>query len=139
MLVSEAASKRYIGGLAQTIPFRFVDRVRFLDDSRVVTDLCSRALPHRFVAPGQVDTYVILEFAAQSCGLILRGRKKSQGGRGFIASLTGERRNRGGIELPLQLDAHLVEERWARFEFRFQVHSGTELVFVGSVGIFIGR
>jgi len=136
MQVSETASECYIEGLTQIVPFRFVDRVHFLNDSRAVTELSARAMPYRFVAPGQVDTYAILEFAAQSSGLILRGRKKG-GGRGVITSLTGERKKCGEIELPLRLESRLVEERYSLFEFSFQVHAGLELVFVGSVGIFI--
>jgi hypothetical protein len=138
MQLSETTSDCYIDGLAQAAPFRFVDRVCFLDDSRAVTELRACGMPRRFVAPEQVDTYTILEFAAQSSGLILRGRKEG-GGRGVITSLKGERKKSGEIEFPLQLEARLVEERGPLFGFSFQVHAGSDLVFVGSVGIFIRR
>lgn len=136
MEVSEQASESFIRDLAQTAPFRFIDRVRFLDDSRAVTELRWVPLPHRFVDPEQVETYAILEFAAQSSGLILRGRKKA-GGRGVITSLTGKRKTPEKLEFPLRLESCLVEERSPLFEFSFQVHAGAELVFVGTVGIFI--
>jgi len=139
-MISETASQACIDGLAQTVPFRFVDRVRFLDDCRVVTEIHARAMPHRYVSPEQADTYAILEFAAQSSGLILRGMKTNRGaGRSFIRSLSGERKTHGEIEFPLQLESRLVQERWTLFEFSFQVHAGSELVFTGSVGIMMGR
>lgn len=139
MEVSEEASEGYIDGLAQAVPFRFVDRVRFLDDSRAVTELRARVMPYRFADVEQVDTYSILEFAAQSSGLILRGRKH-EGGRGVITSFTGvERKTREKLRFPLRLESRLVEDRWPLFGFSFQVHEASELVFVGNVGIFIRR
>ena len=138
MEVSEQASESYIRELAQAVPFRFVDRVRFLDESRAVTELRLLALPHRFVDPEQVETYAMLEFAAQSSGMILRGRKK-EGGRGVITSLSGKRKTWERLEFPLQLESCLVEARSPLFDFRFQVHAGSALVFVGTVGIFIRR
>ena len=139
MEVSEGASDSYIEGLAQTVPFRFVDRVSFLDESRAVTELRSDIMPSRFADPQSVDTYVILEFAAQSSGLILRGRKQ-QGGRGVIASLSGvEHKKCGKVDFPLRLESRLVEERSPLFQFTFQVHAGSQLVFIGNVGIFIRR
>jgi hypothetical protein len=139
MEVSEEASECYIDDLAQAVPFRFVDRVRFLDDSRAVTELRACVMPYRFVDLEQVDTYAILEFAAQSSGLILRGRKK-EGGRGVITSFTRvERKKCEKLDFPLRLESRLVEDRRPLFEFSFQVHAGSELVFVGNVGIFIRR
>jgi hypothetical protein len=138
MDVSEEASERYINALAQAAPFRFVDRVHFLDDVRVVTELRASGMPNRFVDPEQVDTYTILEFAAQSSGLILSGRKKA-GGRGVITSFTGVEQKCAKLEFPFRLESLLVEERSPLFEFKFKVHAGTKLAFVGGVGIFIHR
>ncbi len=131
------ASASYIDGLAQAVPFRFVDRVCFLDDSRAVTELQAHGRPHRFVDVEQLGTYAILEFAAQSSGLILRSRKQA-GGRGVIASFRGvERKKYAKLEFPLRLESRIVEERSPLFEFSFEVHEGSQLVFVGNVGIFI--
>lgn len=138
MEVCEAESARLIDGLAQAAPFRFVDRVRYLDEVRVVTELLhGRSMPERFADAMWVDTYAVLEFAAQSSGLVLRGRKKD-GSRGVIASFRGvERKIREALRLPLRLESRLVNERWTLYEFDFQVHSGAELAVIGSVGIVI--
>ena len=138
MEVCEAESARLIDGLAQTAPFRFVDRVRYLDEVRVMTELLQgRCMPERFADSTSVDTYAVLEFAAQSSGLVLRGRKKD-GSRGVIASFRGvEHKIREALHLPLRLESRLVSERWTLYEFDFQVHSGEQLAVIGSVGIVI--
>lgn len=138
MQLNTEASQKYIADLAQTAPFRFIDRVSYLDDLRVVTELHLRTLPHRFVDPDEIETYAIFEFAAQSSGLILHGRKKA-GGRGFITSLSGRREAHSSLEFPLQLESCLVEDSSPLFQFRFRVHDASALVFVGTVGIFIRR
>src|SRR5262249_37186694 len=128
MELCEPESARLIDGLAQTAPFRFVDRVHYLDEVRVVTELLhGRCLPERFADAIEVDTYTVLEFAAQSSGLVLRGRKK-EGSRGVIASFRGvEHKTRDVLHLPLRLESRLVSERWNLYEFDFQVHSGEQL------------
>jgi hypothetical protein len=138
MEVCAAESSRLIDGLAQAAPFRFVDRVRYLDEVRVVTELLQgRCMPERFADATWVDTYAVLEFAAQSSGLVLRGRKKN-GARGVIASFRGvERKVREALRLPLRLESRLVNERWTSYEFDFQVYSGAELAVTGSIGIVI--
>ena len=139
MDLCETESARLIDGLAQAPPFRFVDRVHYLEAGRVVTELREHPMPGRFVDAVRVDTYAVLEFAAQSSGLILRDRKK-QGGRGVIASFRGvERKTAEELRLPLRLESRLVDERWSLYEFEFQVHSQAELAMVGSIGIVIGR
>ena len=138
MEVCETESARLIDGLAQTAPFRFVDRVRYLDDVCVVTELLQgRSMPERFADAVAVDTYAVLEFAAQSSGLVLRSRKKD-GSRGVIASFRGiEQKTREALRFPLRLESRLVSERYTLYEFDFQVHSGAQLAVTGSVGIVI--
>ncbi|MDR2012140.1 MAG: hypothetical protein LBQ20_03680 [Rhodanobacter sp.] len=138
MEVGEAESARLIDGLAQTAPFRFVDRVRYLDEVRVVTEfLHGRCLPERFADALWVDTYAVLEFAAQSSGLVLRDRKK-EGSHGVIASFRGiEHKIREALRLPLRLESRLVSERSTLYEFDFQVYSEEQLAVIGSVGIVI--
>lgn len=138
MEVCETESARLIEGLAQTAPFRFVDRVRYLDEVRVVTELLhGRCMPERFADAILVDTYAVLEFAAQSSGLVLRGRKKP-GSRGVIASFRGiEQKTRETLRFPLRLESRLVSERYTLYEFDFQVHSQAQLAVTGSVGIVI--
>ena len=139
MELCQAESTRLIEGLAQEKPFRFVDRVCYLDETRVVTELHGQEMPLRFVDASGVDTYAVLEFAAQSSGLLLRSRKKD-GARGVIASFRGvECKNSDALRLPLRLESQLVGERWTMFEFDFQVYGGAELALVGSIGIVIGR
>lgn len=139
MEMSLAESERCIDGLAQTAPFRFVDRVCYLDEERVVAELHGRNMPDRFVDAAGVDAYAVLEFAAQSSGLVLRGRK-TNGARGVIASFRGvEWKTREPLRLPLRLESRLVDERWTRFEFDFRVYSEQVLGVVGSIGIVIGR
>ena len=132
-------SNRCIERLAQAVPFRFVDRVRYLDGAHVVTELHTQSMPERFADAASVDAYAVLEFAAQSSGLILRGRKK-EGARGLIASFRSVQwKTHDALCFPLSLESRLVDERWMLFEFDFQVHSGTELAVIGSIGIVIGR
>jgi hypothetical protein len=138
MEVSEQESARYIEELAQAVPFKFVDRIIFLNDSCVVTELHSRGLPHRFADATEVDTFGVLEFAAQSSGLILRERKKP-GQRGVISSFQNvERKQNSALQFPLRLESQLIDERWSFFEFRFKVLSGAELAVEGNINIFIG-
>lgn len=138
MHVSEAESARLIDGLAQAVPFRFVDRVCYLGAARVVTELHERGMPLRFEDVGGGDTYMVLEYAAQSSGLILRNRKKP-GSRSLIASFRGvQRKTLGPLRWPLRLESRLVGESWTLFEFDFEVYGGAELALVGSIGIVIG-
>ncbi len=139
MELGEEASARCIAGLAQAAPFRFVDRVRFLDDTRVVTELHGQGLPHRFVDADEVETWTVLEFAAQSSGLVLRDRKKA-GARGVIASFRGvERRSDEALRFPLRLESTLVDDRGPLYGFDFEVHSTAGLAVVGNIVIHIGR
>lgn len=139
MEMNQDESTRCIDGLAQTAPFRFVDRVLFLDETRVEAELHGRGLPDRFAEQDQADLYVILEFAAQSSGLVLRGRK-NKGARGVIASFRGvENKATGPIRFPLRIESRLVDERWSMYEFDFRVHTDSELTVTGNIGIFIGR
>ncbi len=139
MELSLEDSERCIDGLAQAMPFRFVDRVHYLDETRVVTEMHGRSMPERFMDAACVDAYAVLEFVAQSSGLVLRGRKKS-GARGVIASFRGvEWKTREPLRLPLRMESRLVDERWTRFEFDFRVDSEEVLAVVGSIGIVIGR
>ena len=132
-------STRCIERLAQAVPFRFVDRVRYLDQARVVTELHGYGMPGRFADTDCADAYAVLEFAAQSSGLILRGRKK-EGTRGVISSFRSvEWKTRDALGFPLSLESRLVDERWMLFEFDFTVHSGTQLAVTGNIGIVIGR
>jgi hypothetical protein len=138
MEVCEEESARYIDELAQGLPFKFVDRVRFLNEFCVVAELHGKGMPYRFADAAQVDTYAILEFAAQSSGLVLRGRKLS-GRRGVISSFQDvERKKNGALHFPLRLESALVDERLSFFQFDFKVHSDSEIAVVGSISIFIG-
>lgn len=138
MEVSEEKSARYIDELAQKVPFKFVDRIVFLDESSVVTELHGKGLPYRFADAAQVDTFGVLEFVAQSSGLILRERK-TPGRRGVISSFQNvERKQDIPLEFPLRLESQLIDERWSFFEFRFKVLSKAELAFEGNINIFIG-
>ena len=64
-----------IDGLSQQAPFRYVDRIISISDESVEAELTASILPDRFVATAVVDTYVMLEFAAQASGLILSKKK----------------------------------------------------------------
>lgn len=139
MELSQAQSASLIDGLAQAAPFRFIDRVCFLDDERVVTELHRQDMPQRFADADALETYAALEFAAQSSGLLLRGRKLA-GARGVIASFRGIEAQSGvPLRLPLRLESRLVSARWTLFEFDFAVYVESQLALVGNIGIVIGR
>jgi hypothetical protein len=138
MEVSEEESVRCIDELAQGLPFKFVDKVCFLNESCVVTELHGRGMPYRFADTAQADTYAILEFAAQSSGLVLRNRKLS-GRRGVISSFQDVQRKKSGVlYFPLRLESTLVDQRWSFFEFHFKVYSDSDIAVVGGISIFIG-
>jgi hypothetical protein len=137
MQLTAEMSSSLIDGLAQTVPFRFVDRVLYLDEQRVITELYGRDQPLKFVAGTDVDTYVMLEYAAQSSGLILRAQK--QGQRGVIASFQQvERTSLHQVQFPIRLESRLVEARKPMYSFEFAVFASEELIVQGAISIFIG-
>lgn len=137
MKLSDELSTLYIEGLAQTAPFRFVDKVLYLDETQVITELYGSDNPYKFADASQVETYVMLEYAAQSSGLILRDKKRGQ--RGVIASFQQvERKSYQQVRFPVRLESRLVEERRPVYSFEFGVFAGDELMVQGTISIFIG-
>ena len=130
-------SNNCVNGLAQTVPFRFVDRVLWMSENKITTELHQGGLPNRFTQKDQVDTYVMLEYVAQSSGLLLKDKKEQQ--RGVIASFNNvERMVFEDVDFPIRLESVLVEERAPIYTFDFKVFSDSHLIVRGTTSIFIG-
>jgi len=124
-----------IDGLSQQAPFRYVDRIISISDESVEAELTASILPDRFVATAVVDTYVMLEFAAQASGLIL-SKKKNQ--RGLVSSFNNiERVLFNEIHFPISIRSSLISARAPFYIFRFGIYVNNTLVFKGEVSIFL--
>jgi len=135
--MSKEESNLYIEGLAQAAPFKFIDRVVWMSDDKVVTELNSGGLPNRFTQQNYVDTYVMLEYVAQSSGLLLRDKKDQK--RGVIASFKKvERLVFSEAAFPIRLESILVEQRAPMYTFDFQVFADDQVIVRGTTSIFIG-
>ncbi len=137
MNLSPEESSYYINSLAQAAPFQFVDRVVWMSKDKVITELNSGGLPNRFTQQNYVDTYVMLEYVAQSSGLLLKEKKDQQ--RGVIASFKNvERLVFTETAFPIRLESTLVEERAPMYTFYFQVFADDQVIVRGTTRIFIG-
>jgi len=135
--MTEYESDSYIDGLAQAVPFRFVDRVVSISNNQIVTELNAGGLPFKFTQEAHADTYVLLEYAAQSSGMLLRDKKEKQ--RGVIASFKKvERFVYEPVSFPIRLESELVEQRHPMYTFDFQTFSNNELIVRGTTSIYIG-
>jgi hypothetical protein len=137
VLLTEDESNICINGLAQHMPFRFVDRVLTLSPTHIVTELQQGQLSFKFIQGDEIDTYVMLEYAAQSSGMLLRDKKEKQ--RGVIASFNKvERFVYTPVAFPIRLESTLMEQRHPMYTFDFKVLSNDELIVKGTTSIFIG-
>ena len=108
-----------------------------MSDDKVVTELNSGGLPNRFTQQNYVDTYVMLEYVAQSSGLLLRDKKDQK--RGVIASFKKvERLVFSEAAFPIRLESILVEQRAPMYTFDFQVFADDQVIVRGTTSIFIG-
>ncbi|OIN53998.1 hypothetical protein [Pseudomonas costantinii] len=138
MHMDELESAARISALAQGIPFRFIDRVRFLDRERVITELHRQPMPGRFVDNDPIEMIALLEFAAQSSGLILRERRERPGGPGMITSFSQvQRKLLSPLQFPLYLESRLTDERHVLFDFAFEIRSAHQPAVSGNVGIYL--
>lgn len=127
-----------VASLAQHPPFRMVDRIVTMNECTVTTALEAITSTPRFVHTSRINTYVMLEMAAQTSGLLISHAKKK--GRGVISSFEDIKRHvYKDVQYPIQLCSKIVGERPPFYTFEFQVKSNETLVLTGIVTIFVGE